>query len=79
MRGETVLVVDRDVPVARIEPIDRSVLAGADAAQMLVRQGIAIAPRPRLDAEAFLRRKKATTIKGASAVDALLREREEGR
>ena len=77
-QGETVLIVDRDRPVARLEPI----AAGPSDPE----GGLA-----RLERTGMVRRSKSATrnrlllepppkaMKGASILDALLKERGEGR
>ncbi len=40
-RGQTITVLDRDTPVARLEPV------GGDASRLVVREPAAGAPRPR--------------------------------
>ena len=40
-RGQPIIVLDRDTPVARLEPV------GSDAAQLVVREPAADAPQPR--------------------------------
>lgn len=77
--GETILVVDRRKPVARIEPVDRSELGTDDRLSPLVEKGVVSMPRKRLDLEAFLAEDMPESETGASVVDALLLEREEGR
>ncbi|MDD5704926.1 MAG: hypothetical protein PHR35_03315 [Kiritimatiellae bacterium] len=77
--GETVLVVDREVPVARINPVDQDGLNADDHMRMLELKGVVTAPRRKLDVQGYLARKKARPRAGASALRALLREREESR
>ena len=77
--GETILVVDRRVPVARIQPIDRSGLVQEDRLASLVEKGVVTTPRCRLDLDEFLAEDLSETETGASVVDAVLQEREEGR
>ena len=76
--GEAIVIVDRDVPVARLEPVggfDR--FTGRIPA--LARDGIVSLPPVQLDTQRFLAREKAQLTKGASAVNAVLKERAEGR
>ena len=77
--GESVLVFDRDTPVARIEPVAES--RGEDAARInaLVRRGLVSPPRQSLDLDEFLRRQKPALAPGANAVRMLIDERMEGR
>ena len=76
--GESIVIVDRDVPVARLEPV-----GGLDQYSgripTLARDGIVSLPRAQLDTGQFLARNKAQLTEGASAVDAVLNERLEGR
>ena len=78
-RGETVLILDRDTPVARLEPVGRDPEIGDQLLPALVRKGVIAPPRKHLDAEAFLARRIPALPEGASAVAAVLEEREAGR
>jgi antitoxin (DNA-binding transcriptional repressor) of toxin-antitoxin stability system len=76
--GSPILIVDRGRPVARSEPVT----AGSESEQggrlsRLVRDGIA---RPRRGAEhrALFRSQPPRANAGASVVDALIKERQEG-
>jgi prevent-host-death family protein len=72
--GETVLILDRGRPIARIEPV-----ADGDAIlARLERGGILRAARGRLSRR-FLDAPPPAAARGASALDALLDERERGR
>lgn len=75
--GRTVLVTDRDTPIARIEPVDRSALTEGEPLRILVERGIATPPAEALDVEAFLSAGRAPLRPGASVVQALLDERED--
>jgi prevent-host-death family protein len=77
--GTTILIMDRNRPVARLEPVADEQCPGDALVGVLVREGLAAAPRRRFDVAAFLGRKMVRLGAGASAVQALLREREEGR
>jgi prevent-host-death family protein len=77
--GTTILIMDRNRPVARLEPVTAEERAGDGLVGALVREGLAAAPRRRFDAAAFLGRRMIRLSGGASAVQALLSEREEGR
>jgi len=77
--GHTVLVTDRDVPVARIEPVDQAELSREDRLLMLARRGIVRLPKRPLDVEEFLRRERPVIREGSSVVRAVIEEREEGR
>jgi prevent-host-death family protein len=76
--GETILILDRDTPVARLVPIpadegsDEERLARLEKAG-IIRRGTGEYP------ERILRRKPVKLPPGVSLLDALLKEREEGR
>lgn len=78
-QGETVLIMDRDKPVARLEPIvgDERIDPQGRLANLersgVIRRGSGKAARTILDA------RPPRLGKGVSAVEALLAEREEGR
>ncbi len=76
-RGETVLIFDRDKPVARLEPVNRGEIPDEDRIKELVRLGIAVAPRRKPDVKAFLALPRPKLPPGVSLVDAILQEREE--
>lgn len=78
-RGETVLILDRDTPVARLEPVGRDPDLGDARLSELVKRGSVAPPRKLLEAEEYLGRRPATLAHGASGVRALLEEREAGR
>jgi antitoxin (DNA-binding transcriptional repressor) of toxin-antitoxin stability system len=78
-RGETVLILDRDTPVARLEPVGRDPGIGDQLLPALVRKGVIAPPRKHLDAEAFLARRIPALPGGASAIGAVLEERQAGR
>lgn len=75
--GTSILILDRNVPVAKLEPISNREMTNSDWTATLVRQGLAEAPHRPLDIRQFLSRKKARLKQGSSAVQALLAEREE--
>jgi prevent-host-death family protein len=77
--GTTILIMDRNRPVARLEPVAAEERPGDGLVEALVREGLAAAPRKNLYAGAFLGRKMVRLSAGTSSVQALLREREEGR
>jgi prevent-host-death family protein len=78
-RGETVLILDRNTPVARLEPINRDPGLGDALVSDLVRRGVLAPPRKPLDARAFVNRRMPSLAPGASGVRTLLEEREAGR
>jgi prevent-host-death family protein len=77
-RGETILILDRDTPVARLVPVppaeesDEERLARLEKAG-IVRRGTGKYP------ERILRHEPVKLPPGVSLLDALLKEREEGR
>jgi len=77
--GETVWIVDRDQPVARLEPVTSYETADADVKASLVRRGILRPPRRRPNPKAFAALPLAKPIKGGDILAALLADREEGR
>jgi antitoxin (DNA-binding transcriptional repressor) of toxin-antitoxin stability system len=78
-RGETVLILDRDVPVARLEPVSRDPDLGDARMSELVKRGAIAPPRKPLKAAAIVNRKMAALAPGASGVRTILEEREAGR
>ncbi len=78
--GKSVLILDRDVPVARLEPIAADTLPDDVRLQGLERQGLIRRPREAGSIWEALRATPAPRLKGGrSAVAALLAEREDGR
>jgi prevent-host-death family protein len=75
--GQTVLITDRGVPVARLEPVGTSAAGGA-ALEALVRSGVIGPARRPLSAGALRRLPRPSLPSGVSAADALVAEREEG-
>jgi prevent-host-death family protein len=76
-RGETVLVCDRDRPIARIEPVRDAVVAAGDLDDTveLERTGVVRPPQSVLPKNWLARRVEVN----ADVVGALLAERNEGR
>jgi prevent-host-death family protein len=72
-RGESVLILDRNRPVARLEPVGAEGEPGRIAD--LVKSGVIATPRRKLDMAAFLDRAMVRPTGGASAVRALVEER----
>lgn len=70
-RGESILILDRNKPVATIQPY-----RGAGLHE-LVRHGIVTPPQKKLDLAAFLRLKNPKLPVGFSGSAALVAEREE--
>jgi antitoxin (DNA-binding transcriptional repressor) of toxin-antitoxin stability system len=77
--GTTILILERNRPVARLEPVAAEEATNDERVASLVAQGLATAPRRRLDIASFLSRAMIRLPMGASAVQALLSEREQGR
>jgi antitoxin (DNA-binding transcriptional repressor) of toxin-antitoxin stability system len=78
-RGESVLILDRDTPVARLEPVGRDPSLSSVRMADLVKRGTVAPPRKTLDVAAFLGRNVVSPAPGASGVRTLLEERREGR
>lgn len=78
-RGETILITDRDRPVARLEPVGSARPAEVEARlDRLERAGLLRLGRGAL-VERIVSEPAPRPKKGASAVAALLEERERGR
>ena len=77
--GTTILILDRNKPVARLEPVAADEATNDDRVASLVAQGLATAPRHRVAVDSFLSRKMIRLRPGTSAVQALLEERAQGR
>lgn len=75
--GNTVWITDRDVPVARLAPVDDGSEAPVGRLAELVRAGVMHPPQRALDVKAFLRQPLPKMKPGASAVAALLADRSE--
>jgi len=74
-QGETILITDRQRPVARLQP-----LAPADAGlEGLVSSGVITAPEQALDFAEFLATPCAESRPGCELAAAVIEEREEGR
>lgn len=75
--GQTVVVTDRNQPVAQLVPISRRESEDERIAR-LVAQGVIRLPKgPRLDMKEFLKRRP--VIENAGVLEALLEERREDR
>lgn len=78
-RGEALVVLDRDVPVARIVPFEPEAEGDADAEYRdLVARGVLRPPVEPIDWKKFERTPK-VRLRGNALLDALLRNREEER
>lgn len=74
--GHTLLVTDRNKPIARLEPVTRAA-SETERIARLVAQGIVSLPKaPPLSIEEIRRRRP--VVPGARLLEALLEEREEG-
>ena len=77
--GTPVLIVDRGRPVARLEPVTTGSKQDDDGRlARLVREGI-VRPARNPPPKELLTREPPRPVRNASAVEALLRERREGR
>jgi prevent-host-death family protein len=74
--GETILITDRGVPVARLEP---AVTAGDDEGRLARLERAGIIRSGRGDPRWILDRPPTPTIGGASVVELLLEDRRSGR
>jgi prevent-host-death family protein len=74
--GETILITDRGVPVARLEP---AVTADDDEGRLARLERAGIIRRGRGDPRWILDRPPTPTIGGASVVELLLEDRRSGR
>lgn len=75
-RGETVLITERKVPVARIEPVRGSAGGKDDRLAALIGEGIVAPPERALDTSALRAEPRPRLAKGGSAVKALLADRD---
>ncbi len=67
-RGESIEIVEHSVPIARIESLRSSARDSASSIEHLVREGLARAPRKRLDAAFWSFRPVACSADAARAV-----------
>jgi prevent-host-death family protein len=75
-QGQTVLITERNKPVATLQPVAASSPAGLEA---LHASGLLVPPGKALDLPAFLAAPRASLAPGNSLAQAILEEREEGR
>jgi prevent-host-death family protein len=75
--GETVIIRDRNTPVAQLVPIPPSDDDITEEERSLVADGIMTMPRQRLDLEKFFAMPEAT-VAGNAGIQAILDERDEG-
>jgi len=77
-RGESVVILDRETPIARIEPIEKSLAAGDERLAELERAGVLRRPARKPTPDLLRTLPPMPKAKG-SAVAAVLAERDEGR
>ena len=75
-RGETILITERNVPVARIEPVRGSAGAKDDRLAALIGEGIVSPPDHALDVSALRAEPLPKLVNAGSALKALLADRE---
>ncbi len=75
--GQTVLVTDRNKPVAQLTPIVRQESENDRVARLVAQGTVRLPRRPPLDMKEFLARRP--VIRNAGVLEALLEERREGR
>jgi len=76
-RGETILITERKVPVARIEPVRGSAGTKDDRLAVLIGEGIVSPPERNLNVSALRAESLPRLVSAVSAVKALLADREE--
>lgn len=74
--GESILITDRGVPVARLAPVTATATADDGRIERLVRAGLATRGTGNYDE--FLRRPLVETVDGSSVVELVLEERASG-
>lgn len=78
--GETIVIVDRQTPIARLEPVAGGRVAeGLRGRADLVRRGIVRAARSRLNLKVFRALPRPSENRTGDVLRALLADREEGR
>ena len=77
-KGETTLIVDRDVPVARLVPVG-SLESFSDRLSGLARDGLVSLPEEVPGVDSVAAELRVSLPPGASGVQALLQDREESR
>jgi prevent-host-death family protein len=75
--GTTILILDRNKPVARLEPVATNSETNSDRIARLVRQGLLNTPRRSLDVQEFLDWERPRLSSQVNAVQILIDEREE--
>jgi prevent-host-death family protein len=77
--GESVLIMDRNRPVARLEPAAGPSSKFPEWKASLVRRGVLRPATHKLDVRAFLAMPESRPVKGGDILKVLLSEREDGR
>ena len=75
--GTTVLILERNKPVARLEPVAKDEGTNGERIAHLVRQGLASSPKRSLDVQDFLSWERPKLPEGTSAVQFLTEERDQ--
>ena len=75
--GTTIVILDRNKPVARLEPVGTDTDTNSDRVARLVRQGLLNPAKRQLDVEKFLAWKRTRLPNGIDAVQYLAEERGE--
>ena len=78
-RGETVLIMHRGQPIAKITSYNPAELTDDQAMAELVRSGLADPPEEPLDVDRFLATPRPRLADGLSVSELVAEEREEGR
>jgi prevent-host-death family protein len=79
-RGETIVITERNRPVARLQPIDAAASAGNADIEPLIASGALLPPSgSSFNVAAFLAAPRARLASGRSLAAAVIAEREEGR
>lgn len=76
--GETILIMDRQQPVARLVPIEAGSVEGVHCQGDLIRRGLLRPARHRLDPKSLAALPWPKGRDGGDIVDSLLADREEG-
>ena len=77
--GESVLIMDRQRPVARLEPVNNITTGKAPVRDTLVRRGLVRPARNRLDPRSLAKIPMPSVAGKGDVLNALLTDREEGR
>jgi hypothetical protein len=71
-----VLIYDRNRLVARLEPVRHADMTDEERVKLLVKSGIASAPRHPLDVDAFLKMPSPRLPKGVSGSEIIMQDRD---